>query len=209
MTEGQRYADSDGFIYALAAGGETAGNAWATITVADRVEIAGAIYRLDPEDLERGTNGTPSALSVVASWGCGGDDTEAASLETVAAFCIMSIKAHQFLHPEEWHATVEAADTPHATASTAPDSHRSTSQTASTATKSRGTPYRPQGSTRAPVLTTAPIHRRRHRARPYARRSCTRGASTSTVDPPRPAASVPLIRSPRLSILDKGVTAIE
>ena len=95
------------------------------------------------------------------------------------------------------------------TASTAPDSHRSTSQTASTATKSRGTPYRPQGRTRAPVLTTAPIHRRRHRARPYARRSCTRGASTSTVDPPRPAASVPLIRSPRLSILDKGATAID
>ena len=95
------------------------------------------------------------------------------------------------------------------TASTAPEEHRSTSQTASTATKSRGTPYRPQSRTRAPVLTTAPIHRRRHRARPYARRSCTRGASTSTVDPPRPAASVPVIRSPRLSILDKGVTAIE
>lgn len=108
-----------------------------------------------------------------------------------------------------WSATVETADTVYATASTAPDSHRSTSQTASTATKSRGTPYRPQGRTRAPVLTTAPIHRRRHRARPYARRSCTRGASTSTVDPPRPAASVPLIRSPRLSILNKGVTAIK
>jgi hypothetical protein len=92
---------------------------------------------------------------------------------------IMRISSH--LEAAVHLATVQTPETPPATASTAPETHRNTSRNASTA--SRSFTAAPRSQDQSAPASTAPAHRSINYQQ---RRSCTRGASSSTIDPPRP-----------------------